>query len=279
MTGAERIRSVLAEALAQSDTVQVLGEAVSLSPATTGLMADHPAQVHLLPAADATLVGVAVGMAIAGKRPVVELAHPAALWGALQQLGQEAAAIEGEFSAPVIVRVPIMDGETTHPPLTEIRGLTVASPSSPEDAGAMLSAALKARGPVVILEPRTVLAAKASRTVPEISLGKAAIVREGRHATVLAWGEGVQAAFKAATILAREGIEVEVVDLRTLTPLDTDTIGASVQRTGRVIVVGGETTALLTAVRVAFLQLESPPVHAVATATDVVAKVRASVQF
>lgn len=279
MTGAERIRSVLSESLAQSDTVHVLGEAVALSPATTGLMAEHPDQVHLLPAADATLIGVAVGMAIGGKRPVVELAHPAALWGALQQLGQEAAAIDGEFSAPVVVRVPVGDGETPHPPLTGIDGLTVASPSTPEDAGALLLAALKADGPVVLLEPRSVLAAPAGNNEGVAVLGQASIVRAGTHVTALAWGDGVHEATKAATILAGEDIDLEVIDLRTLAPLDVDTIGESTRRTGRVVVVGAETTALTSAVQAAFLRLESPPAQAKATAADIAAKARAAVHY
>ncbi len=279
MNGAERIREVLENALSQSEDVHVLGEAVALSPATTGLMAKHPDQVHLLPAADASLIGVAVGMAIGGKRPVVELAHPASLWGALQQLGQEAAQIGGEFSTPVIVRVPIAPGEAAHPPITDIPGLTVASPSTAQDAGALLTAALKAQGPVVLLEPRAVLAAQAAKGSPDIAIGSANIARPGQHATALAWGDGVTAALKAATLLAGEGIDLEVVDLRTLAPLDVETIGHSVQRTGRVVVVGPDTATLTTAVQAAFLRLESPPIQAKADATDVAAKVRNIVHY
>ena len=279
MNGAECIREVLDTALGQSTDVHVLGEAVALSPATTGLMGNHPDQVHLLPAADASLIGVAVGMAMGGKRPVVELAHPASLWGALQHLGQEAAQIGGEFSTPVVVRVPIAPGEAAHPPITDIPGLTVASPATAQDARALVSAALRAQGPVVLLEPRSVLAAQAARDTPEITLGTAAIVRPGQHATALAWGDGVGAALKAATLVAGEGIDLEVIDLRTLCPLDEDTIRESVQRTGRVVVVGAQTATLTTAVQTAFLHLESPPIQAKAEATDVAAKVRNSVHY
>ena len=105
-------------------------------------MAKHTDQVHLLPAADATLIGVAVGMAIGGYRPVVELAGTTALWGAVQQLGQEAAAIGGEFSAPVVVRVPVgAEGFDPTPLLTAVTGLTVACGSTPSDAASLLQAA------------------------------------------------------------------------------------------------------------------------------------------
>jgi pyruvate/2-oxoglutarate/acetoin dehydrogenase E1 component len=281
MNGAQRIHQVLATALAQDKRVQVLGEALQISPASAGLLETRPDQVHLLPAADATLIGVAVGMALGGHRPVVELAGTSAIWGALQQLGQEAAAVKGEFSAPVVVRVPIgPEGFDPTPLLTAVPGLCVACGSTPTDAAALVDAALKHSGPTVLLECRSVLAATGGPDqLPEVALGSARVVRLGSHVSVLAWGDGVAAAEKAANILAGDSIEAEVVDLRSLSPLDAETIGASVQKTGRVVLTGAASGALSTSVQTAFLRLESPPTTAEAQAGRIVEEARGAFQY
>ena len=279
MTGAQAIHSVLSDAMGADARVQVLGEALPLSPAASGLMEKHTDQVHLLPAADATLVGVAVGMAIGGHRPVVELAGTTALWGALQQLGQEAAATSGEFSAPVIVRVPVgAEGFDPTPLLTAVPGLTVACGATPDHAAGLLKAALRHSGPTVLLESVQMLAEHSSEAA-EVSLGEAEVVREGSHVTILAWGEGIQAADKAANILAGEGISAEIVDLRSLAPLDAQTIGASIRKTGRVVLTGEGAAALTTAVQSAFLRLESPPTIAEASASRIVEAARTAVHY
>jgi pyruvate/2-oxoglutarate/acetoin dehydrogenase E1 component len=242
-------------------------------------MEKHTDQVHLLPAADATLIGVAVGMAIGGHRPVVELAGTTALWGAIQQLGQEAAAISGEFSAPVVVRVPVgAEGFDPTPLLTAVPGLTVACGATPQDAAGLLKAALRHNGPTVLLESIQMLAQISAQTA-DVALGTAQVVREGSHVTILAWGEGVQAADKAANILAGEGILAEVVDLRSLAPLDAETIGSSIRKTGRVVLTGEGATALTTAVQSAFLRLESPPTIAAASAERIVEAARGAVHY
>jgi len=281
MNGAQCIHQVLSEALSGDQRVHVLGEALSLSPASSGLMASHPEQVHLLPSADATLIGVAVGMAIGGHRPVVELAGTTALWGAVQQLGQEAAAMTGEFSAPVVVRVPVgPEGFDPTPLLTAVPGLNVACASNPADAAALVVAALQHGSPTVLLEPVTVLHDSHSGTdLPDVQLGQSTVVRQGDHVSVLAWGTGVAAAEKAANILAGEGISLEVVDLRSLAPLDAETIGASVRKTGRVVLTGAGAAALSTIIQAAFLHLESPPTIAEASAARIVEEARGAVHY
>ena len=153
------LRSRVGSLLAENDRVHLLGEALELSPATQGLIADHPDRVHLLPAADATLLGVAVGMALGGACPIVELSDAEALWGALQQLGQEGRLLcGGEFSASMVVRVPI--GPAGFDPtrlLGSVPGLTVVCASSATEAAQLLAEAAKHSGPVVLLEPREVL--------------------------------------------------------------------------------------------------------------------------
>ncbi len=279
MTGQGALANALAAALQQDQRVHVLGEALELSPVTAGLRARAPERVHLLPASDAALVGVAVGMAMGGARPVVELAGPDALWGVLQQLGQEAATLSGEFSAPVIVRVPMVPGAGDPTGLlTAIKGLTLAAAGVAADGAGLLQAALQASGPVVLLEFADVLAAPLE-PAESLPLGRARVARAGAHATALCWGAGVGAALAAADLLAGDGIALEVIDLRTLAPLDTATLGDSVGRTGRAILVGGGAAALLDAVRAAFLRLEAPPVEVPADAAAIAAAARAALEY
>lgn len=278
MNGAQATRSVLSSALSGGARVRVLGEAVELSPATRGLLAAHPERVHLLPAADASLVGLAVGMALGGDRPVVELAGPEALPAAFAQLAQEAAPVSGDYRAPVVVRVPVAPGaDAGLGPLLAVPGLQVAVASSPAEAGQLLEAALEASGPVVLVEPAAALAAGPGAQ-DALPLGAARVLREGEHATLLAVGDGVNAALDAADALAADGISVDVVDLRSLAPLDLDTLGARVQHTGRPVLVGVPAAALPAVLQAAFLRLESPP-ELVAADGDVVAAVHRSLSY
>jgi pyruvate/2-oxoglutarate/acetoin dehydrogenase E1 component len=255
----DTIRGTLRRALAEDPSVHLLGEAVELSRATRGLMALFADRVHLLPAADGALIGTAVGMALTGARPVVELAGGPALWGSLQQLGQEAASLSGgEFQAPVVVRVPLAPGESAPLDLlTAIPGLTLAAAASAAGAAELLSAAMQARGPVVILEPAEAMADRSAATAAE--LGQAVQLATGSHISLLAFGAGVGAALTAAEQLSQDGISADIIDLRYLSPLDVDTIAASVRKTGRAVVVGASERVLTQAILAAFLRLESPP--------------------
>jgi len=278
VNGAQTTRSVLSSALSGGARVRVLGEAVELSPATRGLLAAHPERVHLLPAADASLVGIAIGMALGGDRPVVELAGPEALPAAFPQLAQEAASITGDYRAPVVVRVPVAPGSDSGlGPLLSVPGLQVAVASSPAEAGLLLTAALEASGPVVLIEPAAALAAGPAQ-LQGLSLGKARVLRAGDHATLLAVGDGVGAALDAAETLSADGVSVDVVDLRSLAPLDTETIAARVGHTGRPVLVGVPDAVLPDVLRAAFLRLESPP-EQVAADGDVVGAVHRSLSY
>ena len=277
MNATQAIHGLLSDAL-QSGDVHLLGEALELSPATRGLLAVAPQQVHLLPAADATLIGLAIGLAMSGQRAVIELAGPDALWGILQQLGQEAALLTGEFSAPLIIRVPVAPGEDI--PLDAVAAfpdITLACPSSADQIAGALSSALSSRSTVVIIEPRELLLEGIAADT--ISPPRAAVVREGTHATVVTVGRGVQTAQAAAAALDQEGISVEVIDLCTLQPLDTELIAASVYKTGRPVLVGCPTSTLTATVRAAFLRLESPPTSVEADESAIIGAVRASVSY
>jgi pyruvate/2-oxoglutarate/acetoin dehydrogenase E1 component len=277
-TGVEQLAAALRARMEKDPSIVVVGEALELSGATSGLLAAFPGRVHLLPAADATLVGVAVGLAMAGKRPVVELAESASVWGALQQVGQEAASLKdrGEFRAPIVVRVPVAPGTWDPTALLEsVPGVAIGVAGEPGDAAHLLDAALDASDPVVLLEPRAVLAERGASE--PLGLGKARVLRAGDHATVLALGDGVAAAMRAADVVAKEGISVEVIDLRWVRPLDVETIGESVAKTGRAIVAGASAGALALAVQQAFLRLESPPT--LAAPDDLAGAIRSSVHY
>jgi len=273
------LRNTLRRIVAEHPAVHVLGESLELSPATSGLMGAHPDRVHLLPAADATLVGTAVGMALTGAQPIVELAGGPSLWGALQQLGQEAGALTGpEFAVSVVVRVPLAPGEQAPLDLlAAVPGLTVAAAASAEAAAELVEAALAARGPVVLLEPAESMARSAAATGG--ALGTAQVVRSGDHVSLVAFGAGVGAALDAADTLAADGISAEVVDLRTVAPLDVDTVGASIRHTGRPIFVGTSATTMVAAIQAGFLRLESPPTTVGASADAIVHAARQSLSY
>lgn len=243
--------------------VHLLGEAVELSPATRGLTAVHPSRVHLLPASDAGLVGVGIGLALSGGVAVVELAEAAALWGALPQLAEAVALSSAECPVRLVVRVPCGPDAAALAPEALLRGLpglAIGAPSTPEECGTMLRAALGHPGPTVLLESRPVLAGGQGQAPEPLGVGQARWLRQGEHATVLAWADAVQPALQAAADLAQQGVSVDVLDLRWLAPLDAAAIGQRVRHTGRVVVAGPAGAAVQAAVEHAFLRLEAPPV-------------------
>jgi len=279
MYGASQIAATLFEAMDASTAVHVVGEALPLSTAGSALLSKHPERCHLLPAADATLIGIAIGLALSGKTPVVELSGADALWGAVQQIGQEGAGLTGEFAGTIVIRVPIgTNAAGTVDLLDGIPSVNVACAAEPADAAALLTAALKHTGITVLLESQTVLSASGGQA-SEPSLGQARRIVEGTHVTIAAWGQGVEAATAAARALGREDISAEVIDLRSLTPLDTTTLSESVNKTGRLVLVGTSNSILNSAVNSAFLRLESPLATVAATTEAITSKARAAVHY
>lgn len=270
MTMIEAINDALDVAMARDPMVVVLGEDVGyfggVFRATAGLQAKYgKTRVFDTPISECGIIGVAVGMGAYGLRPVPEIQFADYIYPGLDQLVSEAARLRfrsaGEFIAPMTVRSPfgggIFGGQThSQSPealFTHVAGLKTVVPSTPHDAKGLLIAAIEDNDPVIFFEPKRLYngpfnghysepaipwARHPDSFVPEghytVPLGKARIVRAGEAVTVLAYGTMVHVAREVAE---RQGIDAEVIDLRTLVPLDIATIEASVQKTGRCMVV------------------------------------------
>jgi pyruvate/2-oxoglutarate/acetoin dehydrogenase E1 component len=261
--------------------VRLLGEAVELSPATRGLAASHPEQVRSLPAADATLVGVALGMAMNGDKVVVELAGPDSLPAALQQLKQAEPSPDSPLT--VVLRIPVSPLQFSDAGVVMQAGSTefhIAAVGQAGDAAGLLQGALQQTVPTVLFEPLEVLSGPVS-AVEDVAFQAPRLLAQGDHATVLAWGVGVEPAVRAAAVLAAEGIAVDVIDLRTLGLYDHAVVSDRVQHTGRPIIatVPGYQQVLAHVVTSAFLRLESPPEVTAADPGAIVDVVRSSVHF
>ena len=280
MNGMNALRSALVAALGDA-RVKVLGEAVELSPVTRGLQADFAGQVVQLPAADAALVGVALGMAMNGDTVVVELAGPESVPAALQALDQAESTPHSPLR--VVLRVPVAPGaiDQLGVALSSVReNVAVLAVGQAGDAGALLTHALQHAGPTLLVEPLEVLSAAASGADPG-DVSAPVVLREGDHASILALGPSVPAALHAADVLASEGIGVDVIDLRGLDAVDAPVLAERMRHTGRpVLAVSVGYGRVLDAVhRHAFLRLEAPPAWAGTSADDLVRSVRTAVHF
>ena len=235
------------------------------------------------PLSEGGIIGAAIGMALYGMRPVPEIQFSDFIFPAFDQIVSELAKFRyrsgGEFPAKMVIRTPVGGGirgghyhsQSPEAYFIHTPGLKVVCPSNPYDAKGLLLSALRDEDPVLFFEPKRVYRAARSE-VPEgdytVPLSQAKVVRPGQHVTVLAWGAMLYEAIEAANQAAAQGIDTEVIDLRTLWPVDIDTIVASVKKTGRVVVVheapktcgfGAELIALIN--EKAFLHLEAPPVR------------------
>ena len=236
--------------------VVILGEDVGkfggVFRATSGLFEEFGAdRVMDTPLAEAGIIGAAIGMAIYGLRPVPEIQFADFIYPAYDQIVSELAKMRyrsgGEYPAPVVIRTPVGGGirgghyhsQSPESLFTHIAGLQVVCPSNPIDAKGLLATAIRGEDPVIFMEPKRVYRASKA-DVPEgeylLPIGQAKIVREGNQVTVLAWSAMVHTALEAAQKGAELGYDLEVIDLRTLAPFDIDTILASVEKTGRVVV-------------------------------------------
>jgi pyruvate dehydrogenase E1 component beta subunit len=204
------------------------------------------------PIAESGIVGMAIGMAIAGLRPVAEMQFMSFLYPAFDQisnhLGRMRNRSRGRFSCPLVIRVPYGGG--IHPPehhsesseaiLVHTPGIQVVVPATPYDAKGLLISAIRSPEPVIFLEPERIYRA-VRQEIPEelytVPLGEARLVQEGSDVTVIAWGAMLHEVLQAAEQLGDEGIHLDILDLRTLSPMDVPAIIRSVEKTGRAVVV------------------------------------------
>ena len=268
----EALKDALHEEMQRDERVLVMGEDVEeggVFRATEGFLADFgPGRIIDTPLAESLIVGVAIGAALNGMRPVAEIQFADFIHPAMDQIVSEAARMRyrsnGAFSCPMVIRAPSGGGihgalyhsQNVEALFAHVPGLKVVAPSTPHDAAGLLKAAIRDDDPVLFFEhKKTYRSIKGE--VPEedyvVPIGKANVVRQGKDLSILTYGLAVHQCLEAAEATAQE-VSVEVVDLRTLAPLDKETILESVRKTGKALIVhednltggiGGEVAAII----------------------------------
>jgi pyruvate dehydrogenase E1 component beta subunit len=250
ITYRQALQDALRSEMSRNDDVFLIGEEIGLFEGsykiTAGLLEEFgPKRVRDTPIAEEGFTGAAIGAAMVGLRPVVEIMTINFSLLALDQIVNHAAKIYGMFggqaSVPIVIRTPGGGGQqlgATHSQNVElyyafVPGMKVVAPATPADAKALLLAAIRDDDPVLVLENLALYntTGEVPDDLPPAQIGRAAITREGSDITVVAYSRMAVVALQAAEILAADGIDVEVVDLRSLRPLDRETIVASVRKT------------------------------------------------
>lgn len=284
----QAVNDALRIEMTRDENVVILGEDVGkvggVFRVTQGLFDEFGEdRVIDTPLAEGGIIGAAIGMALYGLRPVPEIQFSDFIFPAFDQIVSEAAKFRyrsgGEYPVPMVIRTPVGGGirgghyhsQSPESLFIHTAGLKVVCPSNPYDAKGLLLSSIRDDDPVMFFEPKRVYRA-VKMEVPEgeytIDIGKAKVVREGTDVTIIAWGAMLFEALASADEVAADGINAEVIDLRTLWPVDIDTIIESVKKTGRVCVVheapktcgfGAELISLIT--EKAFVHLEAPPIR------------------
>ncbi len=259
ITVSKAIREALHEEMVRDENVFIMGEDMAVMGnvfgVTTGFLDEFgPERVIDTPISEEGFCGMAVGAAMRGMRPVVELMYNDFITVAADPIFNQAAKMRymtgGQATVPMVLRCPMGAGrrnagqhsQSLEALFAHFPGLKVIAPSSAEDAKGLMKSAIRDDDPVISLENKLLYAKK--EEIPEeeylIPLGKAKVKREGKDITVITWSRQVNFALEAAEKLAGEGIDVEVLDLRTLVPLDWEAITASVSKTHNVLIVSEE---------------------------------------
>lgn len=282
---AQALNQALTQEMERDQTVVITGEDLGVDGGvfriTDGLIQKFgETRVIDTPLAESAIVGTCIGMAACGLRPVAEIQFMGFVYLAYNQIVTHAARLRnrtrGRFAMPLVIRMPYGAGvralehhsESTEALFCHIPGLKVVVPATPYDAKGLLVSSIRDDDPVIFLEPKRLYRAGRQEVPQEvyvIPLGKAKVVREGEDLTIIAWGAMVPVVQKASEMIEPSGIFPEVIDLRTLSPLDYQAVVDSVTKTGRALVVheapktcglGAEIAALIN--EKALLNLEAP---------------------
>lgn len=257
MTMIDAIRMALGRALQDDPDVVLFGEDIGIDGgvfrATDGLIQRFgTSRVRDTPLSETVIAGMAAGAAAHGLKPVAEIQFMGFLYSAIDQLANHAARLRnrtrGRLTCPMVLRAPFGGGikapehhsESMEAMLAHIPGLRLVIPSSPARAYGLLLAAIRDPDPVVFLEPKRLYRSVSEPVADDgaaLPLGNAVCLREGRDVTLVSWGAMLTETHAAAEALAESSIEAEVIDLSSLKPIDRDTIRASVERTGRCVIV------------------------------------------
>jgi 2-oxoisovalerate dehydrogenase E1 component beta subunit len=287
MAIAKAINAGMRKAMANDPKVLLFGEDIAelggVFRVTEGILAEFgPTRIMNSPIAESGIVGTAIGLAMRGYRPVVEIQFDGFIFPAFDQITTQLAKLtnrsEGTLKMPVVIRVPFGGGigavehhsESPEAYFAHTPGLRVVSPSNPNDAYWMIQQAIESNDPVLFFEPKRRYWQKGpvNLDTPALPLHSARVLREGHHVTIACYGPMVTVALQAAEIAAQEGTSIEVVDLRSISPIDFSTIIESVKKTGRLVVaseastfvsVSGEVAARVA--EQAFYHLQAPVIR------------------
>ncbi len=290
LTMGKALTAAMRRAMTDDDRVLVMGEDIGrlggVFRITDGLQAEFgPRRVVDTPLAESGIVGTAVGLAFRGFRPIVEIQFDGFVYPAFDQIVSQVAKLhyrtQGRVKMPITIRIPWAGGvgaaehhsESPEAYFVHTAGLRVVAVSNPQDAYTMLRQAIASDDPVVFFEPKRLYHSKGEvdldgDVADAAPLGLARVVREGTDVTVLTYGAQVTTAMDAAIAAEDEGVSLEVIDLRSISPVDYATVAASVRRTGRVVVTheasreGGVAAEVIASVtEKCFHYLEAPPLR------------------
>ena len=284
---AKAINAGIQKAMSRNDKVLVFGEDVAelggVFRVTEGLLAEFGnKRVFNSPIAESGIVGTAIGLAMRGYRSVAEIQFDGFVYPAFNQIVSQLAKItnrsEGHLSMPVVIRIPYGGGigavehhsESPEAYFAHTAGLRVVSPSNANDAYWMIQQAIESNDPVIFFEPKRRYWQKSMVNLdsPPSSMHDAAVLREGTQVTLVSYGPMIPTALQAADVAASEGVSIEVIDLRSMSPIDFQTIINSVKKTGRLVIASEASTSFSVSAEVAakvaelaFYHLEAPVIR------------------